>query len=126
MEYKTIIDLLLEKFPNFKLFMAEEEYLLELPHCVFDMLFVPYVEKLCQEEQVEELNNVGIFFENMETCNDKKVQELLNVSFLEPFTLGDNDKYIIYLKDFLGKETLKDYRYWLKKNKRNTLFSSDY
>lgn len=117
MEYETIVNLLLEKFPDFKLFMAGEEYLLELPHCVFDMFFVPFVEKLCYQEQEEELINVGIFLENMENCNDKKVKELLNVSFLEPFTLGDNDKYIAYLESFLKEETLKDFRYWLKKNK---------
>lgn len=119
MEYETIVKLLLKKFPAFKLFMAGEEYLLELPHCVFDMFFVPFVEKLCYEEQEEELINVGIFFENMEMCNDKKIKELLNVSFLEPFTLGNSDKHILYLEDFLKERTLKDFRYWLMKNKRD-------
>ena len=117
MEYKTIIQLLLETFPDFRLSMAGEEDLLELPHCVFDMFLVPFVEKLCREEQKEELVNIGIFFESMETCTDKKVKELLNVSFLEPFILGGSDKEIAYLEGYLKKQTLKDFRYWLRRSR---------
>lgn len=116
MEYKMIIQLLLETFPDFRLSMAGEEDLLELPHCVFDMFLVPFVEKLCREEREEELVNIGIFFESMENCKDKKVKELLNVSFLEPFTLGNRDKEIAYLEGYLKKETLKDFRYWLRRS----------
>ena len=57
MEYKTIIQLLLEIFPDFRLSMAGEGDLLELPHCVFDMFLVPFVEKLCREKQEEEFPN---------------------------------------------------------------------
>ncbi len=119
MEYETIVNLLLEKFPDFKLFMSGEEYLLDLPHCVFGMFFVPFVEKLCYEERREELIKVGIFLENMESSNDKKVKNLLNVSFLEPFTLGESDKHIAFLEGFLKEETLNDFRYWLIRNKGN-------
>lgn len=51
----------------------------------------------------------------MELTNDMQLQELLNVSFLETFVLGNSREQITYLQKFLKEETLKDFNYWIQR-----------
>lgn len=115
MNYKNVISILLDAIPDFGSYIDSEEDLLELPHCIFDMFFVPFVEKLCEKRCTDYLVIVGEFLESMELTNDKKLKELLNVSFLEPFILGNSNERILYLKKFLKEETLIDFKYWTQR-----------
>ena len=48
----------------------------------------------------------------MAICNDRKVSELLNVSFLEPIVLADKE-LLPFLQHYLGKKSLEELNYWL-------------
>ena len=36
-----------------------EDYISGLPHCIFDMIVVPYVKNLCENNRKEELTRIG-------------------------------------------------------------------
>ncbi len=117
MNYENVICILIDTIPDFKNYLDSEEDLLELPHCIFDMFFVPFVEELCKKKHTDYLVIIGEFLEKMELTNDIKLKELLNVSFLEPFILGNSNQQIEYFEKFLKGETLKDFRYWIQRYK---------
>lgn len=117
MNYENVVCILLDTVPDFRNYIDSEENLVELPHCIFDMFLVPFVEELCKKRCSDYLVIIGEFFETMENTNDIKLKELLNVSFFEPFILGNSNKQIIYFEKFLKKETLKDYKYWIQRYK---------
>lgn len=114
MNYKNIIELLLLEFPNFKEKLEIENYLSDLPYCVFEMILIPYVKKICEEAEKEELIKLETFLEKMAMCEDMKVQELFHISFLEPIVL--DDKQILYiLQNYFGEKSLKELDYWKKR-----------
>lgn len=41
--------------------MQDNEHLLELPHCIFDMMFVPYILKMSDEKNEDVLYAIGLF-----------------------------------------------------------------
>jgi len=114
MNYENIIDLLLQEFPNIKEGLETDNHLSGLPHCIFEILLLPYVKNLCQNKEKEELTRLGNFLENMATCKDNKVNELFNVSFLEPIVLADKE-LISFLQNYLGKKSLEELHYWQKR-----------
>jgi len=111
LNYENVIELLLQEFPNLRKGLEADDYLSDLPHCIFEIILVPYVKKLCENEEKEDLIKLGKFLEKMAICEDEKVNELLNVSFLEPIVLADK-KIIPFLQNHLGKMTLKELDYW--------------
>lgn len=116
MNYENIIELLLNEFPNLKERLETEDYLNSLPHCIFEIVLIPYVKKLCEDLKKEELNKLGIFLERMELCEDIKVKELFNVSFLEPIILGEKELLTV-LQNYLGRKSLEELGYWEKRYK---------
>lgn len=114
LKYDDVIELLLIEFPEIAVYLQEEEYLQGLPHCIFDICFVSFVEELCRDSREKDLSKVGFFLEKLETSENDKIIELVNVSFLEPFVYGNEKKRVMYLRSFLGKETKKDLDCWLK------------
>ena len=114
MDYSNILEQLLLEFPELKEDRNDNEHLQDLPHCFFDIVFVPFIVNACKNEKQELLVKVGGFLEQMAFCDDKKVRELLNVSILEPLVL-EKENMISFLKHFLGKETLKELEYWEKR-----------
>ena len=114
MNYDNIIELLLWEFPNLKEGLEEDYYLKDLPHCIFEMILIPYVKKICENVEKEDLIKLGNFLEKMAICEDKKVNELLNVSFLEPIVLADKE-LIPFLENHLGKKSLEELDYWQKR-----------
>ena len=114
MNYENIIELLQQEFPDIKERIEAEDYISGLPHCIFEIIVVPYVKNLCENNRKEELTRIGNFLENMAACSDKGVTNLLSVSFLEPIVLADRE-IIPCLQNYLGKETLKELNYWQKR-----------
>lgn len=102
------------EFPKIKKKLEEDSYLSDLPHCVFEIILIPYVKKLCEDMEKEEINKLGVFLEKMSTCEDKKVKELLNVSFLEPLVLADKE-ILPCIQKHLGKKTQEELNYWQKR-----------
>lgn len=109
MNYNNILELLLIEFPELEKEMLENDYLHDLPHCFFDIIFVPYISNACKEKK-ELLSKVGDFLEQMAICSDIKVKELLNVSVLEPLVLERNVTPV--LCKYLKKETIGELQYW--------------
>ncbi len=114
MNYENVIELLLGEFPNLKESLEADDYLSDLPHCIFEMIVIPYVKKMCETAEKGGLINLGKFLEKMAICEDKKVNELLNVSFLEPIVLAD-EEVIPFLQSYLGKRTIEELDYWQKR-----------
>lgn len=111
MNYENIIELLLLEFPNLKEKIEAEDYLSNLPHCIFEIILIPYMKKICENYEKKELVKLGAFLEKMAVCEDVKVRELLNVSFLEPIALEDIEILPI-LQNYLEKNTLMELDYW--------------
>lgn len=111
MKYENIIELLLQEFPNLKEKIEQEDYLSDFPHCIFEMILIPFVKQLCEDVKKNELLKLGVFLDKMAVCEDAKVRELLNVSFLESIVLDDK-KVISILRDYLGTKTLMELDYW--------------
>lgn len=111
MNYENIIELLLFEFPNLKENIEAEDYLNDLPHCIFEIVLIPYVKKICENLEKKKLVKLGIFLEKMAMCEDVKVRELLNVSFLEPVVLKDKEVLSV-LQNHLEKKTLAELNYW--------------
>lgn len=111
MNYENIIELFLLEFPNLKEQIETEDYLSDLPHCIFEIILIPYVKKICKKSEKKELMKLGIFLEEMAMCEDVKVKELLNVSFLEPIVLDDKEVLAV-LQSHLGEKTLMELDYW--------------
>ncbi len=112
MDYKNVIALLLIEFPDLKEKLDEDDYLSDLPHCIFEIILIPYIKKLCENKNNKDLEKLGAFLEKMAICNDRKVNELLNVSFLEPIVLADKE-LLPFLQHYLGKKSLEELNYWL-------------
>lgn len=111
MNYDNIIELLLQEFPDIKEQLEEEEYISGLPHCIMEIIFLPYVKKLCADRRKDQLTRVVTFIEIMAICSDQKVNELLSVSFLEPIVLADSEM-LPSLEGYLGKKSLEELNYW--------------
>lgn len=114
MNYSNILEQLLFKFPELKKDMDDNDYLQDLPHCFFDIILVGYIISACKNGDKNLLVRAGEFFEQMALCDDENVRELLNVSLLEPLVL-EKENVIPILKNYFGKETLKELKYWLKR-----------
>lgn len=114
MNYESIIELLLNELPNLKENLELDDNLNGLPHCIFEIVLIPFTKKLCMDSKQADLIRLGNFLEEMARCKDKRVNELLNVSFLEPIVLADN-KIIPVLQNYLGKKSLEELAYWQKK-----------
>lgn len=111
MNYENIIELLLLEFPDIKDKLETEDYLSDLPHCIFEITLIPFVKSKCKNSEEKELLKLGVFLEKMSMCEDMKVRELMNVSFLEPIVLDDKEVLSV-LKNYLGEKTLMELDYW--------------
>lgn len=111
MNYENIIELLLLEFPDIKDKLETEDYLSDLPHCIFEIILIPFVKSKCKNPEEKELLKLGVFLEKMSMCEDMKVRELMNVSFLEPIVLDDKEVLSV-LKNYLGEKTLMELDYW--------------
>ncbi len=105
------------EFPDLQETLDENNYLSDLPHCIFEIILIPYVKKLCENKNSKNLEKLGAFLEKMAICSDKKVNELLNVSFLEPIVLADKE-LLLSLQRYLGKKSLEELNYWLVRYKQ--------
>ena len=98
MEYYTLVQEMINEIPEFKRIYIEKssENLINEStgaHAVIGTLLMPYVSKLLLTNQnndnLELLERIFIFFERMAQCNDEKVREILLYTVLE--MLGDDE-----------------------------------
>lgn len=128
MNYENIVELLLMEFPRIKKEDAYDDDLLDLPHCVFGIVFVSYVVKLCKNRNDSILIKVGEFLERMALSEDVNVRNVLEVSVLESLVYDDDYNLIKGdLKHYLKELTLKEIQYWEKGrfNKGYVVISND-
>ena len=85
LEYCNLIVILLEEFPELlQTYEEEKEYLEDLPHLVFEDIFVPYLIGLVEKPNEEDkINKACVLIENMIICPEEKIQEVAVVSVLE-------------------------------------------
>lgn len=114
MNYDNVIGKLMLKFPDLKkqLKDPENDYLEGLPHCVFDIIVIPYIVEACENNNHEILNGMSDFLEEMALCEDEKVGEVLSVSFLEPVVLAERNRIVGMLESVLKEKTLKELEHW--------------
>lgn len=113
MNYENVVELLLMEFPQIKEEDAYYDDLLDLPHCVFGIVFVSYVVKLCKNRNDNILIKVGEFLERMALSEDANIRNVLEVSVLEPLVYDDDYNLVKGdLKHYLKELTLKEIQYW--------------
>jgi hypothetical protein len=102
--YENLIEVLLTVVPELKKKYEDEiDYIENLPHLVFEIVFVPYFKETMEnaEKQTQEIA-IGLL-EEMIACDDEKVQEVAVVSVLEPL-LAERD-FLMKARDRLGLKT---------------------
>lgn len=109
MEYDKLIKSLLKTFPELrKEYDENKDYLENLPHLVYEDIFVPYIkEMLKKDKETENINKIFQFIENMINCTDEKVQEVAVVSVLEP--LVAEREIVIQLKRSMCKKSIESF-----------------
>ncbi len=74
-------------------------------HIFFGMIVVPYILYSVQNEETSVIKRIFQFLENMATCNDVKINEVLDFTVLEQ--LVDEEKEILeQCKPYMGSYTL--------------------
>jgi len=109
MRYENIIEILLSKFPEIsKIYDEERDYIGDLPHLVFEILFVPYFKKIMESGNQEGKIKATELLEEMIKCEDEKVQEVVVVSVLESL-LPERD-FLEKTRNQLGLRTQESLR----------------
>jgi hypothetical protein len=115
--YDNLTQDLLTMFPALEnIYLEECEYVYDIQHLVFEIIFVPYIIQSCECFDDEEIEKICSFMEDMEVCEDENVENVLAVSVLEPLL---NERSVAkLLKKYLKPHTLelfslqeKDYGY---------------
>ena len=84
MKFENIIDELLNQFPILnKDYEREKNYIEGLAYPCFETIFVKYINKMCLENNIEELKKICSFIEICISSNDEKVSQLIIVAVLE-------------------------------------------
>jgi len=104
LDYCTIIDEVLRRFPNVE--TDVKPYCLDLPHVVFESGFVPIIKE-CLKNDLPSKQSIFIFLEEMALSDDKDVRDLLLVSVLE--SLADDDSVRDMAKALMGNATFAQY-----------------
>ena len=106
MIYSDLIYTLLDKIPELLgKYDEEKDYIENLPHLVFEIVFVPYFKEIMAGESKQVKENAIELLEQMITCEDEKVQEVAVVSVLESL-LPERD-FLMKIRDQLGVKTQK-------------------
>lgn len=109
MRYENIIEILLSRFPETSVVYNEEkDYIEGLPHLVFEIVFVPYFKEVMESENQKAKIKTTEFLEEMITCEDEKVQEVVVVSVLESL-LSERD-FLEKTRHQLGLKTQESLR----------------
>lgn len=109
MRYENIIDVLLSRFPEIsRRYNEEKDYVEGLPHLVFEIVFVPYFREVIQSGDQNTKLQVVELLEEMISCADEKVQEIVVVSVLEPL-LSERD-FLQIIRNQLGLKTQESLR----------------
>jgi len=104
MKYEDIIEILLAKIPEMAgKYEEEKDYIENLPHLVFEILFVPFFKQIMEGENEQEKTKIIEFLEEMIICEDEKIQEVAVVSVLESL-LPERD-FLKKIRNQLGLKT---------------------
>ena len=71
---------------------------------VFEDVFMPYVRKMMEENNIDKINDIFSFIEKIVNLNDDYATMVITVSILENITTEED--YSPYLK-YMGSNTLK-------------------
>lgn len=85
-----------------------------LIHVCFGLVVVPFIIKLLNDNNIEEIKKAFSFLEEMEKDTDSKVAEVVEFSVLEP--LSDGPKILGKAKPYMGpgtREALHSMAWWL-------------
>ena len=78
-------------------------------HVMFGMVVVPYILHVLQNNKIHEIHEVFSFLEEMATCGDSKVNEILDFTVLEQLT-DEGPGVLAQCKRYMGKHTLEHCR----------------
>ena len=106
MKFGNMIDELLLRFPILKnTYESEGDYIENLQHLCYSIVFVPFIEKTVLTNDENMMQLICGFMEDMANSKDEMVLELLAVSILEPM-LSERE-IISSLKSSFGVRTLE-------------------
>ena len=75
-------------------------------HVIFGMVIVPYIFHVVQNKEEEIIKKVFSFLEEMDTCGDVKVQEVLGFTILEHI-IDEGPEILQQYKQYMGSSTLE-------------------
>jgi len=105
MMYTNIIETLFTRFPFLEQkYLEEGDYIFGLAHLCFPIVFVPYIEEIVKNNDIEAIICVCEFLEDMAVCADEMVSELLVVSVLE--NILSERSLVLVLKKYLKVNTM--------------------
>ena len=108
MIFDNMINELLFRFPMLtSIYESEGDYIENLQHPTYGIVFVPYIKQAVLENDENAIQMICDFMESMANSDDEdeRVSELLGVSVLENILC--ERELLSVLKPHLGVETLK-------------------
>lgn len=75
-------------------------------HVIFGMVIVPYIFHVVQNKEEEIIEKVFLFLEEMDTCGDVKVQEVLGFTILEQI-IDEGPEILQQYKQYMRSNTLE-------------------
>lgn len=103
MRYERLIEILLAKFPQLSDIYEEDKYYLEnLPHLVFENIFVPYIIDLYEKGEKENLIKAIDFINEMVVSKNERIREVVIASILE--ALLSERKLLESISPYFNKE----------------------
>jgi hypothetical protein len=110
MIYRTLVIKLIKTFPELEdLYKKEMDWsgtIDPLPHIIFGDVLNPFIKKqIIKMENLELLNRIFHFLEQMANSEDEDVQGVLTATVLE--WLGDDKVILEKARKLMGKETLR-------------------
>ncbi|HCC06747.1 MAG TPA: hypothetical protein DEP72_01085 [Clostridiales bacterium] len=106
MKYETIIDSLLERFPELITKYNEEGYYIEdLPYLVYGIVFIPYMIEIFNTEDEERKEQITQFLEEMLNSEEPKVSESAYIEVVEGVV--SEREFLAKARKYFKEETIK-------------------
>jgi len=108
MEYASIIETLLSRFPDLQDQYARDKAIMEgIPYAVYGIIFVHYIVDLYNQRDLQKLKSTLEFVEELTNAQDPDINSLVVVAVIE--SLVDKYDELPELKKYLGRKTLENF-----------------
>jgi len=106
-EYKNAINILTNRFSEMeKEFLSDKDFYDDLPYIFYESVFEKYVVMQIENKNVELMEKIFVFIEDILEIGDDELKELIDVAAVESLFFEENAKQLLKgAHRFFGKLT---------------------